>query len=182
MKSLKALAALLCLATACASASAASPGKPGPECGNGVAGPGFRVFACMSGGAKAGHPHPKELLVVRDDGSSVAYPAYGGFGFAVEDGQVIAVRDYSLVRVTSHRLVSLVTRKELASALHVQTKAFLIMGFGKLRVDNRGDIDFYVSTLIRGHHGCQSGQFERLTSGRLHELWESSTPPNNVCY
>jgi hypothetical protein len=182
MKSLKALVALLCLATTCASASAASPGEPGPECGKGVQGPGFRVFACMSGGAQAGHPHPKELLVVRDDGSSVAYPAYGGFGFAVGDAQVVAVHDYSLLRVTSRRLISLVTRKELASALHVRTKAFLIMGFDKLRIDKRGDIDFYVSTLIPGHYGCQSRHFERLTSGKLHELWSSSTPPNNVCY
>jgi hypothetical protein len=136
----------------------------------------------MSGGAQAGHPHPKELLVIRGDGSSVAYPAYGGFGFAVGDGRVVAVHDYSLVRVTSRRLVLLVTREELARALHVQTKAFLIMGFGKLTIDDRGDIDFYVSTLIRGHYGCQSRHFERLTNGSLHELWASSTPPNNVCY
>jgi hypothetical protein len=182
MTSLKALVALLSLATACASASAASPGKPGPECGKGVAGPGFRVFACMSGGAQAGHPHPKELLVVRDDGSSAAYPAYGGFGFAVGAGQVVAVHDYGLVRVTGRRLVSLVTRKELAGALHVRTKALSIMGFGKLGIDHRGDLYFYVSTLIRGHYGCQSRHFVRLTSGRLHELWVSSAPPNNVCY
>jgi len=136
----------------------------------------------MSGGAQAGHPHPKELLVVRDDGSSVAYPAYGGFGFAVGDGQVVAVHDYSLVRVTGRRLVLLVTREELASALHVRAKAFSIMGFGKLGIDGRGDITFFVSTLIRGHSGCQSRRFERLTSGRLNELWASSTPPNNVCY
>lgn len=182
MKSLQVLVALLCVAAACASASAASPAKPGRECGNGVQGPGFRVFGCMSGGAEAGHPHPKELLVVRDDGQSIAYPAYGGFGFAVGDGRVVAVYDYRLVRVTARRLVSLVTRKELARALHVRTKAFSIMGFGKLGIDNRGEIDFYVSTLIRGHYGCQSRHFERLTSGRLHELWMSSTPPNNVCY
>ena len=182
MSPLKALIALTYVVTACASASAASPAKPGPECGSGVPGAGFRVYACMSGGAQAGHPHPKELLVIRDDGSSVAYRAYGGFGFAVGGGRVVAVHDYSLIRVTSRRLVSLVTRKELASALHVQTKAFLIMGFGKLRIDSRGDIDFYVSTLIRGRFGCQSRHFVRLTNSRLHELWASSTPPNNVCY
>lgn len=97
-------------------------------------------------------------------------------------GRVVAVHDYSLVQVTTRRLVSLVTREELASVLHVQTKAFLVMGFGKLRIDNRGDIDFYVSTLIRGRDGCQSRHFERLTNGGLQQLWASSTPPNNVCY
>jgi hypothetical protein len=136
----------------------------------------------MSGGARAGRPHPKELLVVRDDGSSVAYPAYGGLGFAVGNRQVVAVHDYSLVRVTSRRLVSLVTRSGLARALHVRTKAFFIMGFGKLRMDDRGDIDFYVSTLIRGRYGCQSRHFERFPSGELRELWASSSPPDDVCY
>src|SRR5712692_1821726 len=47
------------------------------DCGRSVSGRGFHVFACMSGGARAGHPHPKELLVARNDGSSVAYPAFG---------------------------------------------------------------------------------------------------------
>jgi hypothetical protein len=182
---LRVLLVLLCLTTACASAthqSAASAGKVGPECGSGVSGPGFQVFACMSGGAHAGHAHPKELLVVRNDGSSVAYAAYGGFGFAVGDGEVVAVHDDNLVRVTSSRLVPLVTHDELASALHIQTKTLLIMGFGRLRVDARGDIDFFASTLIRGRHGCQSRYFERLTGGRIRQIRASSTPPNNICY
>ena len=134
----------------------------------------------MSGGAEAGHPHPKELLVVRGDGSSIAYPAYGGFGFAVGDGEVVAVHDYSLVRVTTRRLVPLVTQDELARALHISTKALLIMGFGKLRVGARGDVDFYVSTLSHGR--CQSRRFERVPSGSLREVWASSAPPNNICY
>ena len=100
----------------------------------------------MSGGARAGHPHPKELLVVRNDGSSVAYPAHGGFGFAVGNGEVVATYDDSIVRVTSRRLVQLVTDGELAGALHRQTKTILIMGFGRLSVDARGDIYFLAST------------------------------------
>lgn len=174
--------ALLLVVTGCASATAAFAGTVGPECGSGVSGPGFHVFACMSGGAGAGHPHPKELLVVRNDGSSVAYPAYGGFGFAVGDGEVVAVYDYSLVRVTSRRLVSLVTQGELASALHIREQAFLVMGFGQLKVDPAGDLYFHVSTLIRGRHGCQSRYLERLTSGRIREIRASSTPPNSTCY
>ena len=175
----------LCLVIGCACAthqSAASAGYVGPECGTGVSGPGFHVFGCMSGGARAGHPHPKELLVVRSDGSSVAYRAYGGFGFAAGDGEVVAIHDYGLVRVTSRRLVSLVTQDELASALHIRTKDFLITGFRGLRVDARGDIYFFASTLIHGRHGCQSRYFERLTGGTIRQVRVSSTPPNNVCY
>src|SRR5690242_5771402 len=185
MRSSGALLALLFLVTACASAtpqSTASVGYVGPECGRSVSGPGFHVLACMSGGASRGRPHPKELRVVRDDGSSVAYPAYGGFGFAVGDGEVVAVHDYSLVRVTSRRLASLVTRDELANALHVRTKRLLVMGFGRLRVDARGDLSFFVSTLIRGRHGCQSRYFERLAGGAIRQIRASSTGPNNVCY
>lgn len=157
-------------------------GKVGPACGSGVSGPGFHVFACMSGGARAGHPHPKELLVVRDDGSSVAYPAYGGFGFAAGDGEVVAVHNDTLVRVTGRRLVPLVTRDDLASVLHMPPQAVLIMGFGRLRVDARGDLSFFASTLIRGRHGCQSRHFERAASGTIREIRSSSTPPNTICY
>ena len=183
MRLLGVLLALLGLVTACGSAthgSAASTGKVGPECGGGLSGEGLRVFACMSGGARAGHPHPKELLVVRNDGSSVAYPDYGGQGLAVGDGEVIAVYDYSLVRVTGRRLVPLVTQGELSSALHDQP--ILLMGFGHFRVDARGNVYFFASTLIRGRHGCQSRYLERLAGGTIRQIWASSTPPNNICY
>lgn len=148
-------------------------------CGRSVSGPGFRVFACMSGGARAGHPHPKELLVVRNDGSSVAYPDYGGMAFAVGDGEVVASYDDSLVRLTSRRLVLLVTQSELASALH---QTILIMGFGHFTVNARGDLYFFASTLIRGRHGCQNRHLERLAGGTIRQISASSSPPNNVCY
>lgn len=158
------------------------PAIASANCGRGVSGQGFRVFACMSGGVLAGHPHPKELLVVRSDGSSVAYPAYGGFGFAVGNGEVVATYDDNLVRVTSRHLVPLVTRHDLASALHRQTKTILIMGFGHLRVDARGDIYFFASTLTHGRRGCQSRYLERLMDGRILQIRDSSAPPNNICY
>jgi hypothetical protein len=153
----------------------------GSECGGGVSGPGFHVFACMSGGARAGHPHPKELLVVRKNGSSVAYPDYGGQDVAASDGEVVASYDDTLVRVTSRRLVPLVTQDELSSALHRRT--ILIMGFGRrFRVDARGDLYFFASTLIRGRHGCQSRYLERLSGGAIRQIRASSAPPNDICY
>ena len=155
-----------------------APAAARGDCRSGVSGQGFRVFACMSGGALAGHPHPKELLVVRNNGSSVAFPAYGGFGFAVGDGEVVAVHDYSLVRVTSRRIVPLVSRDELASALHRQPKTILIMGFGHLRVDAHGDIYFFASTLIHSRHECENRLLERTPGARIRQL---RTLPNNTC-
>lgn len=134
----------------------------------------------MSGGASAGHPHPKELLVVRDDGSFVAFRAFRVGKIAVGDREVVATYDDDLVRVTSRRLVPLVTQEELSSAL--QGQKILIMGFGRLRVDARGDIYFFASTLIRGRYGCQNRSLERLSGGRIHQIWTSSSPPNNICY
>jgi hypothetical protein len=134
----------------------------------------------MSGGALAGHPHPKELLVVRSDGSSVAYPDYGGQDLAVGDGEVVAAHDEDLVRVTSRRLVPLVTQAGLSSALHIHT--MLIMGYERLRVDARGDLYFFASTLIRGRFECENRSLERLRGGRIRQIWASSSPPNNICY
>lgn len=162
------------------STSSTSVPTVGSECGTGVPGPGFHVFACMSGGARTGHPHPKELLVVRNDGSSVAYPGYGGQELAADDGEVLAAHDDNLVQVTGRRLVPLVTQAELASALHIRT--LLIMGFGRFRVDARGDVFFFASTLIHGRHGCQNRSLERLAGGRIRQIRASSSPPNDVCY
>jgi len=41
------------------------------SCGPNASGPGFTVFLCFSGAG-----HPKELLVLRDNGTTEAYPAF----------------------------------------------------------------------------------------------------------
>lgn len=56
------------------------------------------------------------------------------------------------------------------------------MGFGHVRVDAHGDIYFFASTLVRGHHGCQNRFLERLTGGRIRQIWSSASPPNDICY
>ena len=78
-------------------------------------GPGFQVFSCMSGGGQTADGHPRELLVVRNDGSSVAYPDYQGGDFVVGDGEVVATYNGNLVRVTSSRLVPLLTSRTRSS-------------------------------------------------------------------
>lgn len=148
------------------------------DCGRSVSGRGFHVFACMSGGARAGHPHPKELLVVRNDGSSVAYPAFRVGEFAVGDGEVVATYDVNLVRVTSSRLVPLLTSGELARALHVQSTA--IMDIYDPSVDAHGDIYFIASVLSLSRSGCQNPLLERTAGGTVHQM-RSSTSRNNIC-
>lgn len=139
------------------------------DCGRGVSGGGFRVWACMSGGAAAGHPHPKELLVARSDGSSDAYPEWGGQGVAAGDGEVVAFHDLNVVRVTSSRLVPLVTTSELARALYVRRTAILWPMYD-LRVDARGGVYFVASYLNRSGKGCQNRMLERTAQGRVRQI------------
>jgi hypothetical protein len=148
------------------------------DCGRGVSGPGFRAFACESGGAAAGHPHPKELLVLRDDGSSVAYPEWGGQGVAAGDGDVVAFHDLSVVRVTSSRLVPLVTPDELAKALHVRPTA-IVWPMNHLGVDARGDVYFSPSIQIR-RSGCRNPLVERTADGKIRVIRASITR-STVC-
>ena len=140
----------------------------GSECGAGVSGEGFRVYACESGGAERGHGHPKELLVVRADRSSVAYPAFRIGGLAVGDGEVVSVHNLNLVRVTSRRLVSLLTSGELAGALHIRPAA--IMDVDVLGVDRRGNVDFAASVLRGGRAGCRNPILERTAGGALLQI------------
>jgi hypothetical protein len=148
------------------------PAVASVDCGSGVRGRRFRAFACMSGG---GHPH--ELLVVRSDGSSVAYPAYRGGAFAVGAGEVVAAEDAGLVRVTSRRLVPLLTSGELAGALHVGSTA--ITDVYAPAVDARGDVYFVASLSSRS--GCQNRILERTPGGAIDQIWASSTSRHNTC-
>jgi hypothetical protein len=148
------------------------------DCGRGVSGQSFRVFACMSAGARVGNPHAKELLVVRSDGSSVAYPAFRVGEFAEGDWEVVATYNIKLVRVTSRRLVPLLTSGELARALHIRSRA--IMDIYKPRVGAHGDIYFVASVLRLSRRGCRNQLLERTTGGTIRQI-RSSISRNNIC-
>lgn len=161
--------------------SADSVAAVGSECGHSVLGHGFHVFSCMSGGAAAGHPHPKELLVVRADGSTVAYPAFRVGGLAVRSGEVVATYDVSLVRVTSNRLIPLVTTGELASVLHTSRTA--IMDLYDVSVDAHGDVYFVASVLRRPGGpgpGCRNLLVERTARGAIREV-RASISRGDIC-
>jgi hypothetical protein len=132
----------------------------------------------MSGGAAVGHPHPKELLVLRNDGSYVAHPEWGGQGTAAGDGEVVAFHDLNVVRVTRSRLVPLVTPHELARALHVRPTA-IIWPMNHLRVDARGDVYFSPSVQIRSS-GCWNPLLERTAGGKLRQI-RSSITRSTIC-
>jgi hypothetical protein len=143
------------------------------DCGIGVAGPSFRAFACESG-----LRHPKQLLVVRRDGSAATYPASRRTEFAVDGGEVIAAYDHSLVRVTSSHLVPLLTRDELLRALHTR----LIWDILAPAVDAHGDIYFVASIENMSRSGCQSLILDRTTHGTVREIWASPASQDNICY
>jgi hypothetical protein len=147
------------------------------DCGSGVSAPSFRVFPCESGGAAAGHPHGKELLVIRNDGTSVAYPEWGGQSVAGGYGEVVATHDLNLVRVTSSRLVPLLTTGELARALHVRR---ILWPMYDLRVDAHGNVYFVVSVTRRRHSGCQSPLLERTAGGTIRQI-RASISRSSIC-
>jgi hypothetical protein len=148
------------------------------DCGSGVSGPGFHVFGCMSGGGDTAHGHGPELLVIRSDGLSVAYPDNDNQSgdFAVGDGEVVATYDGNLVRVTSSRLVPLLTNEELQRSLRIRAVADV----GAPTVGATGDI--YFVALIMSRAGCQNRILERTTGGALRQIWGSSLSRSNTCF
>ena len=132
----------------------------------------------MSGGAAAGHPHPKELLVIRNDGSSVAYHAFRVGRLAVGDGEVVAEYNVELVRVTSSSLVPLVTSRELASLLHTRSTA--VMDMYDLRVDARGDV-YFIASVLRRRPGCQNLTLERTAGGAIQVRGSAALRRNHIC-
>ena len=153
------------------------------DCGSGVPGPGFHLYACSSGGGGGSDGHGPELLVVRSDGSSVAYPDNDNQSgeVAVGDGEVVVTYDGNLVRVTSSRLVPLLTSHDLVSDLHLRIRA-AISGIVGLSVSASGNLYFVASILYLNRTGCQSRILELTGRGALHQIWSSSTSKNIACF
>lgn len=148
------------------------PAVASVNCGSGVTGSGFRAFACGSGGR-----HPRELLIVRSDGSSVAYPDHPGVRFAVGGGEVVATDGRNLVRVTSHGLVPLLTMGGLARALHIPSDANVDLYAPA--VDAHGDVYFAASIVSRS--GCRNRILERTSRRTVRQIWASPTSRHNTC-
>jgi hypothetical protein len=142
-----------------------------------AAGTGFLAFGCESGGAAVGQPHPKELLVVRSNGSTKAYHTIGGEQdfLTVGDGQVIAVHSYSVVRVTSRTITTLVSERQLA---HFFRGARVVAGINGITVNSTGDV-YLTAGVYLPKRGCGALIVERTTTGALRKLWSATS---TLCY
>lgn len=142
------------------------------SCGDLAEGQGFAAFVCESGGGATAFGHPKELLVVRSNGSTATYPAYGGQELVAGDGEVVAVHNYAVVRVTSHRISTLVSDRELDG---LSSDSPRVAAISSLAVDQDGDV-FLVADLYRAHKpGCRAVILERAPTGALKKFWSATS-------
>jgi hypothetical protein len=137
------------------------------SCGSNASGSGFTAFFCDSGAG-----HPKRLLVLRETGTTETYPAFSGGALASAGEEVVAARDYAVVRVMSHRLQT-VASSEALDRFFPDTVG--VAGINGLAVDRSGDV-FVVANYYAGHrHGCGNAIGELTATGQLKPLWRSAT-------
>lgn len=156
-------------------ATARLPAPAAVDCGNEEAvGRGFVAFSCESGGGDTRYGHPKELLVVRADGSFLAYRTYGQWNqiAASPAGEVVAAHNGSIVRVTASRITALVSR----GAIEGLVAGKLVGDVLELAVERGGSvyvaIDYYAGV---PQGGCGDVVAELTASGKLVTLWRSPT-------
>jgi hypothetical protein len=138
------------------------------NCGASASGAGFRAFLCLSGAG-----HPKELLVLRKDDTTRAYPTFGGGAIASARRQVVAVRDNAVVRVMSHGLETVASGPALKRLVRYPNVPSII----GLAVSGSGMI--FVTTDQVGAKGCTATMSEISSSGRVHVLWDRFS---RACY
>jgi len=144
-------------------------GAASVNCGDITEGQGFAVFTCESGGGATAFGHPKELLVVRANGSTAAYPGYEVGPLGAGDGEVVAGHNYAVVRVTSYAISVLVSDPELVGLV---SDSYGVAGIIGLAVDQHGDI-FVVASLYHDKYGCVTTMTERAVTGALEKLWSA---------
>lgn len=132
------------------------------NCGPSASGRGFTAFLCSSGAG-----HPKELLVLRESGTTETYPTFSGGAITSTGREVIAVRDNAVVRVMSDRLQTVASSTALERLVHGPNIPAVI----GLALSAKGDI--FVTTDQTGQRGCTATLSEISFSGyTLHPLWE----------
>lgn len=142
--------------------------------GPSASGLGFTAFICFRGAG------PKELLVLRDNGTTTAYPAFNIGPIASANGKVVAARNNAVVRIMSHGL------ETIASS---QTLDGLVSGTSILEVDGiafssasnifSSTSNIFLSTDQIDRKGCTATISEISSSGRVQRLWSHFS---RVCY
>jgi hypothetical protein len=141
------------------------------NCQNGVEGAGFTAFTCASGGGMTKYPHPQELLVVRRDNTFFGYPTIGEDGGLVTsgDGEVFAVHNKSVVRVTSAGIITIIPEVQIDRLIPNSRSVAAINGIAI----GRGGAIFLTPNLYLAR-GCGNVIAELTTGGELKTLWRSS--------
>ncbi|HUC13796.1 MAG TPA: hypothetical protein VMS00_05025 [Acidimicrobiales bacterium] len=130
------------------------------SCGPSASGPGFTVFLCFSGAG-----HPKELLVLRDNGTTEAYPAFHLGAITSANGEVLAARNDAVVRVMSHGLKTIASSQALDGLVSGTT----IIDIGEIAFTN--DRNIFLTTDQENRKGCTATISEISSSGRVQRLW-----------
>ena len=138
------------------------------SCGPNASGPGFTVFLCFSGAG-----HPKELLVLRDNGTTEAYPAFRLGAITSANGEVVAARNDAVVRVMSHGLTTIASSQTLNGLVSGTT----IIDIGEIAFSNPRNI--FLTTDQENRKGCTATISEILSGGRVQRLWGRLS---RVCY
>lgn len=138
------------------------------SCGSSASGLGFTVFICFSGAG-----HPKELLVLRDNGTMEAYPAFNVGPITWANGEVVAARNNALVRVMSHGLETIAssqTLDRLVSGTTIIEVSGIALGNGR---------NIFLTTDQENRKGCTATISEMSSSGHVERLWDHFS---RVCY
>lgn len=143
------------------------------DCGNAASGSRFTAFECESGGG-----HGPELLVVRQNGSTLTYPTIGqgNGGITSSRGEVVAAFNGSVVRVTSEVLKTIFSASQL---LNVAPDSSLRAGTNGLALDSAGNVFLAPDFYLRHAGGCEAMIIEILKSGGTRTLWRLNS---RLCY
>jgi hypothetical protein len=138
------------------------------SCGPSASGPGFTVFICFSGAG-----YLKELLVLRDNGTTEAYPAFRLGAITSANGEVLAARNDAVVRVMSHGLTTIASSQTLNGLVSGTTT----IDIGEIALGN--DHNIFLTTDQENRKGCAATISEISSSGRAQRLWGHFS---RVCY
>jgi len=146
------------------------------DCGRaGVAGAGFTVYECGSGGGGTRYSHPAELLVVRTDGSYTGYPdAFSQANLVRRSaaGEIVAAYNDSIVRIRSFALTTLVDQHRLKRLYPGNVG---LAAINALTVNSAGDIFLRANYYASHRRGCANVRAERTAAGRVLVLGRSAT-------
>ncbi len=131
------------------------------DCGDsGVAGAGFTVYTCESGGGDTKYGHPAELLVVRANGSYTGYPNTSSQADIVKRSStrgIVASHNKSIVQITAAALRTLLSARQLEQLAPAGSRGPGALGaINSLAVTSSGDVFLRLNYYAGDRHGCET--------------------------